>query len=744
MKNNRILRRDFLKGLAVVPVISCIPSAINLTKASPTSEKDYSWTSTIKNEHPRLFFNRNNFPGVKSRALKEEQELFGEMKNRVDQLFGKKIEFKDPLAQDGTNNDDHQYGTRASEAAFLYLVLKEEKYLNLCKDLLINLRDYYNLRLEHNLNIHWYAWSTINCLAAYDWIYNDLTKKEQIEIGSPILTAMSKMASSEGRKEFYRENTGGITTGFYGPPCLSWYAGIVFCKTGIDDALAEKLLLKGYDDYISLLEYRRNISGEDGGAASGVLGYCMGAYPWAEFGFFHTFSSATGKTIAKDWPYVPDFLRYVFWNWISGDHEYGYGDTRHFTNAIPLGEMHMHLSNMIHFYGDSQPDKISLAKWMLENVKKQKEEVYPFARFLLTESHNEIQSKGPSESTPKARHFKNMGQIFMRSGSGPEDTYALFSAGGILRQHRHYDNNNFILYKKGFLALDTGSRPQPGLHLTHYYCRTVAHNCILINMPDETMPSYWGEVGFPAPDETLVPVPGEGGQNNILGSEVIAFDENPYYVYIASDATKSYHQNKAKQVIRQFVFLSPVHFIIFDKVISVEPEYKKRWLLHTAAEPVIKGDEFYADQELGRLFCRTIFPEKPTMTKIGGPGKQFWSGNKNWPIPETNTNHNSSQSNTRELLGQWRIEIAPAEANKEDIFLHLIQVGDQSLSSMSDSKALKSGDLVGVSFQYKQMEYEVLFNSKDSTGGKISIKQNSTHLLTEEFSQQVKSQKGLF
>jgi heparin/heparan-sulfate lyase len=399
---------------------------------------------------------------------------------------------------------------------------------------------------------------------------------------------------------------------------------------------------------------------------------------------------------------------------------------------------------MIHFYGDSQPEKVSLAKWMLTKVKKQKEEVYPFARFLLTHSHEEIPAKGPSATTPKARHFKNMGQLFMRSGSGQEDTYALFTAGGILRQHRHYDNNNFIIYHKGFLALDTGSRPQPGLHLTHYYCRTMAHNCILIQMPGETMPKYWGEVGFPAPGEALVPVPNDGGQNDLLGSEIKGFDENPYYVYVASDATKSYHSAKAGLVLRQFVFLPPDHFVVFDRVVSLKPEYKKTWLLHTASEPKLEGNVFFADQDQGRIFCKTLFPEKAQINKIGGPGKQFWSGGQNWPIPDKNPDTNFNQSNTREMLGQWRMEISPAEENSEDLFLHLIQVGDRSLSSMVETQNIRTQDSIGIKFRYNQFEYELQFNNKGPAGGHIVIKQNGNRLLQEDFSQEVKSQKGLF
>ena len=709
--------------------------------------EDYAWISEIRDDHPRLFFNGKSFKQIKDRALHEEHELFLEMKNRIDLMIGQKIEFTDPLAPDGTQNADHYYGTRAAEAAFVYLVSEDEKYLDLSKEILVNLVDYYTLRNENNLNIQWYAFSRINALAAYDWIYNDLTENERTEIGNPLLHAINDMLSTD-RGSVFRKNYGDIKTGFYGPPCLPWYAGIVFHTTGIDDSLSIALLQKGYDDHTALLKYRSDVSGDDGGAASAVLGYCMGAYPWAEFNFFHTFNSATGLDLAREWPYVPEFINYVFWNWLPGERQFAYGDANHRDNDLPLRYLHIHLSQMIYFYGKTQPELVSLAKWMQTKVRRQEQGVFPFTRFLLTNTHDGIKPKGPSEDLPRARHFENMGQLFMRSGSGPDDTYALFTAGGILTQHRHFDNNNFVVFEKGFLTLDTGTRPQPGLHLSHYYARTIAHNCITIKMPGEIMPAYWDS--GPALSETEVTAfPNDGGQSNMMGSAVIAFDEKEQYVYIASDATASYHPDKAKLVLRQLVFLPPDHFVILDRVSSIKPGYKKRWLLHTAAEPTVNSDEFYTDHWGGRLFCKTLFPENAELIKIGGPGKQFWSDGRNWALPELtpddwNYNHMNWLDNNHDLFGQWRIEVTPAELNKDDIFLHLLQVGDTLLQSMDNSTALKTDDMVGVNFVHEKKKCEVMFFITDEAGGKISIHQNGQKILEEKFSDKVKVQKGLY
>jgi heparin/heparan-sulfate lyase len=178
---------------------------------------------------------------------------------------------------------------------------------------------------------------------------------------------------------------------------------------------------------------------------------------------------------------------------------------------------------------------------------------------------------------------------------------------------------------------------------------------------------------------------------------------------------------------------------------SSNPAYEKRWLLHTAAEPTVNSDEFYTDHWGGRLFCKTLFPENAELKKIGGPGKQFWSDGRNWALPELtpddwNYNNMKWLDNDHELFGQWRIEVSPVESNTDDIFLHLLQVGDTSLYSMDNSTAVKMDDLVGVSFSHEKKKYEVMFFIKDKPGGRISIHEDGQKILEDNFSDKVKLQ----
>ncbi|NGM61056.1 heparinase [Sphingobacterium sp. SGG-5] len=710
-------------------------------------------SAKIRDSHPRVFINETMISDLKRRATERvNREHFQKTKDRIDELMKQElIVFSDFDITDGTKGKDHEYGFFASDAALLYLVTGNKGYLDFTKKILERLGQYYAARNERNRNIHWRAYSRITALSAFDWIYNDLTDSERTEIGKPLLHTINTMVFLDGRKAAPRENRGDYKSGFYGNPVLAWYAGLVFYKTGIDDQTAEKLLKTGFEDHWKLLAHRKQVAGDDGGSATAVMEYNIQAYPWAEFNFFHSVKSATGIDISQRWTSPLDLLYYTEWNWLPGNRHVGYGDVDHISNKLPLRHMYAHLMQINHFYGESLEIR-PVMDWILGKVKRYSSDDIPFLRYIV-DYYPEIskQTKDELPGLPSSMRFENMGQIFMRSGSGPNDTYAAFSTGGIITAHKHFDNNNFVIYRNGFRALDSGTRPEPGQHLTHYYCRTVAHNCITIRMPGEEFPEYWGG---PASSETPLPLPNDGGQRERLGSAVVGYSQNEQYVYIASDATKSYHKDKAQTVLRQFVFIQPDVFVVFDKVVSKSADYPKTWLLHTASEPTfINDNEFQEISQGGTLFCRTVFPTAAKATKIGGPDRQFWSDGRNWPLPlltpkDWNYRPNSpgryTNLTTKPLLGQWRVEVAPEKPSLKDSFLHLIQVGDKDLKEMIASKAKDQGDKKGVAFDYAGKNYEILFNDDDTVGGHIRITHGGVSLLDEAFTSEVEHQESIF
>ncbi len=699
--------------------------------ALPPAKVPPELASMIRRDHPRLFFNTDTFPAVKARALGPDAAQFARIRADLDKLDPAKLASAD-------------YGPQASEAALVWLVTGEERYLDLGKALLQRSIGYYREQYDQKKPANWYAFNQICAWAAYDWLFDRLTPAERKDWGSAFIDQVEKIQPTTERHYFMpQENWSGPTTGFYGNRSLLWYAGLATFGNGVDDR-SETFIAEGYRLYMEVLAHRRKGAGDDGGSATASLNYALAAYPWSVFNFFHTYRSATGRNIAPEWPDVSYLPGYLYWNMLPGDREFGIGDSYHTTNALTLGSMRTHILQTLCFFGHLEPKSAGFARWMMDRMPPLTYSSFRWLPFILTERRDDVAPVPPADIMPHARHFENMGQVFMRSGPGPDDAYAVFMVGGVLEQHKHWDNCHFAIFRKGFLALDTGSRPA-GRHTRCWYPRTVAHNCILIHMPGEKLPEYvdkgagggqrWGA---PAPGEEDTPIPNDGGQCELLGSTVAAFETNDAYSYVAGDATKAYNPAKCRLALRQFVFLHPNRFVVFDRVESTRPEYAKTFVLHTATEPDIKGGVWTAAHEGGRLIAHTLLPEKAAIEKIGGPGRQFFVDGHNFAMP------NNTPPDTTALLGQWRVEVKPSRASGTTVFLHLLEAVDIGTTAPSECRKITKGKRAGVRITDGKRVTEVLFDTAGAAGGHVTVRDAGRTLVDRELSRAVQPQKGLF
>jgi hypothetical protein len=693
------------------------------------------WVEKIRKDHPRLFFNSQTWPAVRQRALGPEREWYLYIKGRVDRLIN------------STNGRDvlgaREYGQEAAWSAFVYRMTEEPQYLELSKKCLDASLRFYDECLNARKSVNWYSTSRVHATLAWDWLCESLSEEERHDYMSRLVRAVNGVLKA--RPTIYRENMSGYSSGFYGVKNCLWFIGCTAFGTGIEEEKVNGWLVWGRNENMKMLEHRRRACGDDGGGASATLGYVLGAYPWAEQNFFYTWLSATGENIAPDWPHSAWLANYVIWNWIeadSGSLEFGYGDQPHTKNAMPTSQLYTHMANIRHLYGKQRPKEAALAKHLQDLLPQKRYSsswfIYPFLLTNLDDSPDAFQPQG----LPKARHFENMGQIIMRSGTGHEDTYCMFSCGGILEQHRHYDSLNFVIYKKGFLALDSGTRYKEfdnGEHLANYYAQTVAHNCVVIHQPGEPPARYWGGKV----------VGNHGGQHKQLGSVVRAFETNDDYVYVAGDATACYQHGvvrktgqpdlgeKCTLVTRQIVFLIPNHFVVFDRVVSTDASYRKDWLLHTAHKPKISGKITRTEHNKGRMLCKTILPEDAALQAVGGPGKEFWAAGTNWDIVRDGLTEENLA-----LMGQWRVEVTPGQARKKDVFLHVIQVGGQSLKNMDKTELIEEGDTSGVRVRVNEAKWDVVFNSDGPLGGHIR-RNGGGRRIDRDFASSVQKQVGI-
>lgn len=693
----------------------------------------------IRPDHPRIMFNADTWPTVKARAEGPAKSQLAKLLKECDKMTDnpvctgvEAIERKAGRQPDGTvislSGTSYppikEFGTQAAECALAWRFTGNEKYLVKAKKMLTASVDGYVAATNNRRPVSWYSTERINALCAYDWIYEALTDEERAAIIIP-LTEHVDLVQPEAKLGIPRQPPGSKNSGFYGMAGLLWYSGLAAYGDGFCDERAKRQLETGYDKFMEVIDYRNLTGGDDGALISGALNYCMGMYPYAHFNFFHSYLSATGKNIADRYPNLALFPYWVWWSWIRDTEKpkeiryCGSHDFYHTTNTMNLKLAFDHFCQYIHFFKENNPQAAEFTAALREWVPSKKLSfTFPALPFLVdTECDVNPKVAGDLENPKlKARHFEAVGQVVMRSGWKPESTYCTFTAGSPFHQHKHYDENNFTIYKYDHLTLDTGDRGnQNDLNLTYYYAQSVAHNVVLIQDPDEPLPSHWGPKDKDDPKANL----NYGGQVNHTPAKILAFETNDNYTYVASDATACYGP-KATECVRQLVYVYPDYFVVYDRVGSSDPSYEKDWLLHFKNEPVVKGNVIRADSDGGRIFCQTFLPSSFKIDVIGGPGKEFWVRDRNFDISEKYRGYIkrvSDKAGRGPYQGAWRTELKSSSENSDMRFLNVLTAGSTAMTKPVKAKYVKDEKRDGVVLTIGGKKTTIWFNRDGEVGG---------------------------
>lgn len=308
-----------------------------------------------------------------------------------------------------------------------------------------------------------------------------------------------------------------------------------------------------------------------------------------------------------------------------------------------------------------------------------------------------------------------MNMAYFRSGWLPQDTFISFRAGDSFTHHGHYDAGHFTLFKGAPLASTSGT--YGGFfseHRLNYTLRTVAKNSLLVLRPgEEVKPNRFfkenvagGGQRITLPTGSAIRSTGQwaGQLHNGLhleGGQLLAYDgSNSHYHYIAADLTPAYHNTqhdengengKVVGVTRELLYLVDTdQLIIHDKVVSTDPDYPKKWLLHTINRPqladtrLLKGTESNGILQSrtkklliangpGRLRVDSVYPKESITRLIGGPDYQYY----------VETDGDDSDLDGKNMVkgvnrkpwfddALWRVEIQPATPRLEDHFLTVL------------------------------------------------------------------------
>ena len=239
-------------------------------------------------------------------------------------------------------------------------------------------------------------------------------------------------------------------------------------------------------------------------------------------------------------------------------------------------------------------------------------------------------SSSPPKENPTAMYFNGPGIVSMRSDWSRDAAFAVFLAGeGISR--RYEDANSFLISRKTEVISHAGARIRFNDDNTKhhwYHIRSASKNTLKIFDPDESFDiNADGTTGELHSGERLVNSDNLGGQifetspsnkdgcyntymqcNSGLKRNGAAFPLDIYetanitkfehvengYTYTVGDASAAYTK-KIEYFEREFLFLRPDSFIIFDRVKSTNPKFRKVWTIHTNDHPVVSQAENNAD-----------------------------------------------------------------------------------------------------------------------------------------------------
>jgi Heparinase II/III-like protein len=403
------------------------------------------------------------------------------------------------------------------------------------------------------------------------------------------------------------------------------------------------------------------------------------------------------------------------------------------------------------------------AAWLLQQKAWLPSEwANPVLQFLWSDPT--VVPRDPATTTeselPRHRLFRGIGHLILRDGWGADSTWVELACGPYFAKHDHLDAAHFVVYRKGYLAIDSGAdyTDTESPHYLNHYRRTVAHNTVLVYQPGETF--FWGENRWTAANDGGQRMDSSRFWNSVRSLEdwrrtrdlwdrcrMAPVAAEPEYRYARADATRAYQPSKLEFFTRELVHLRTANLlVVFDRVRATDPSYRKAWLLHGVSEPRVEagsagarigqGGTSFRDASLvtfedgsGRLVVHPLLPREREVIVRGGPGFEFWTpgderggawgSGQDWPLdpPEGGPLPEDpylrkmwttfwdgmgrlSPSNRRAVVpGGWRMEVSPATPQKEDLFLHVLEIGDRGVAGTRRASAIEGHALAGAAIE---------------------------------------------
>jgi len=395
---------------------------------------------------------------------------------------------------------------------------------------------------------------------------------------------------------------------------------------------------------------------------------------------------------------------------------------------------------------------------------------------------------------PTTRLFPTSGHVVMRSDWTGRASFATFRCGRFGEidgawGRNNADNLSFTIRKAGPLAIDSGPchgqntgvlkfYDQGTVGAVHEYGRqTIAHNSITIGDAEFThldwrkqptgnvvrrggqsvpqAPGWWQAWGF------------EDQQRDFMEGRITAYRTRPLYDYALGDARFSYNPADLKEITRQFFYLKPDVFVIYDRIEVTDAGKAPCWLLHTLREPVafgqqtplrpdeigpqklqvavgklvehprpgghfrMGGSEFRVESGSphekgeGWLRVQTLVPaeQDADRVKIGGRGHEFEVAGVQYGVTEEGYKMTDDPYAVQSTIGLegWRVELRAKKPSRTVEFLHVLQVGTGNRQAAKQPVLRSNSSTHVVAIEYAGRSFVLTLRRTGQRGGSLRV-----------------------
>jgi hypothetical protein len=452
------------------------------------------------------------------------------------------------------------------------------------------------------------AWLDPHCMKAlaiiYDWAFQDLSQDERQRYVQAMVRLRGQM-EKRWRHSDYNNH-------IYVEWGQTVYAGLAFHGDGIDDAASDKMM-----------EWSRDYIYEHGIKAVNQLAGPEADGGWQEGRGYHSFCFYEIANQWEAWRVATGEDPFTVGKGLSGSAKWMLHTTRpHDDSAAEVADIRTIEKPAL--LGSVDDYFLSLVATRYQDpiaqhlVQKIPISQYAFNLWAYVLWYDAGLEPEKLETLPTAAVFRGLGWATMRSTWQQDATSALFVCGDYFSGHQHMDQNQLIIRKLGYLAIDAC---EYGAKATKY------HNTILIG--GEQRPFDTDPIGRYQPVE-------KGGRFD-CGDLLAWEDQDPNYTYVCGEAANAYPEGQVTSFTRQVVYCRPDIFVVFDRTLTPQPQ-PREWLLHSLTPAAIDNGEITITDKEGLLWAKTLHPKCVVAQEpiTGGQPNRLLTHNHITVVPEQN------------------------------------------------------------------------------------------------------------